>query len=109
MPPSLVLPYRAAPSWSALTAQFDAAAPRRGGCYTWAAGGRGHDQDGDARPSDALNLALLLDTPIQVAPAVLEAARSAAAAPARQGQEVQDEVYGEGTEGAVEIAAQWRK
>lgn len=63
----------------------------------------------DARPSDAVNLALLAGVPIRVEPAVIETARADAAAHPRRSQDFYDGFSREGTEGAAEIAAQARK
>jgi RNA polymerase sigma factor (sigma-70 family) len=54
----------------------------------------------DARPSDALNLALIQAVPIRVDPAVLEAGQVAATKP-----DVQAAFYGEGAAGAAGIVA----
>lgn len=71
--------------------------------------GAGKAETLDARPSDAVNLALLAGVPIRVEPAVIETARAGAAAHPRRSQDFYDGFYGEGTEGAAEIAARARK
>ncbi len=71
--------------------------------------GAGTVETVDARPSDAVNLALLAGVPIRVEPAVIETARAGTAAHPRRSQDFYDGFSGEGTEGAAEIAAQARK
>ena len=57
----------------------------------------------DARPSDALSLAQVVGAPISAEPAVLGAA---AAWEAAEPHPLQDEIFGEGTQGAAEIVAE---
>ncbi len=59
----------------------------------------------DARPSDALNLALLVEAPVRVSPAVLRAAENCLSAGSYAPQGA---MYEEGTKGAPQIAAEAR-
>jgi RNA polymerase sigma factor (sigma-70 family) len=67
--------------------------------------GPGGTESVDARPSDALNLALIAGAPIRVEPAVLETEETAQAADPERSQKMQTVLFGEGWEGAAEIAA----
>ncbi len=62
----------------------------------------------DARPSDALNLALLTQAPITVEPAVLVAAESAPQKPPNELQQAAQSVVG-ADEIVAEITAKWQK
>lgn len=64
--------------------------------------GPGGGEEIDARPSDALNLALIAGVPIRVDPAVLDAGGS------EETWEKLQSAFGEGSAGAAEIAARWR-
>jgi RNA polymerase sigma factor (sigma-70 family) len=63
----------------------------------------------DARPSDVLNLALVAGAPIRVDAAVFQAVEAAQQANPESVQRVQENLYGEGSQGPAEIVAKHRK
>ena len=60
----------------------------------------------DARPSDALNLALLTSSPIRVDPALFEVEEATRAADPERLEKLPTAYFGEGSMGAAEIAAE---
>lgn len=63
----------------------------------------------DARPSDVLNLALVAGVPIRVEPAVFQAMEATQQANPEWVQRAQENLYGEGSQGPVDIVAKHRK
>ncbi len=60
----------------------------------------------DARPSDALNLALLTGSPIRIDPALFEVEEATRATDPERSEKMQTDYFGEGSVGAAEIATE---